>query len=288
MSSPATVTVAGPAEPIECLVTYDPNVRSRRQGRPSGPDDLPDGATVLVHGLASSVADIRLFGSGVAGARVFPHLRGHGGTPMPVDADGRPDPGDLRALADDLRAVLARFGARRALGVSLGAAALARLAADTPDALDRLVLALPPHLDAPAPEPVRQRFEAMAAAVEGGQVEALAALLAGSGPGARRPAVRLWSRRHAAWLASPPAAPGTAAALRHYPTLAALDSLDELARVAAPVLVLAQPDDEVHPLAAAKAVAAALPRATLHELPAGTVPGGDREVLRQVVAAFLG
>ena len=57
MSSPATVTVAGPAGPIECLVTHDPHVHSRAQGRADGPDDLPDGATVFVHGLASSVAD---------------------------------------------------------------------------------------------------------------------------------------------------------------------------------------------------------------------------------------
>ena len=42
------------------------------------------------------------------------------------------------------------------------------------------------------------------------------------------------------------------------------------------------------PMATAKAAATVLPRASLHELPAGSVPWGDREVLRGLVSGFLG
>ena len=44
--------------------------------------------TLFVHGLTGSVAQTRPFGSGVAGTRVFAHLRGHGLTAVPQDGPG--------------------------------------------------------------------------------------------------------------------------------------------------------------------------------------------------------
>ena len=79
--------------------------------------------TLFVPGLAQSIADTRPFGSAVTGARVFVDLRGHGGSTAPESADGW----TYEALAGDVRAVADAVGATRALGVSLGAGALAQL-----------------------------------------------------------------------------------------------------------------------------------------------------------------
>ena len=76
---PQTSTAAGPQGPVEYLLTGS--------GRPS---------TAFVPGLASSIEQVRPFGSGVPGTRAFVQLRGHGAAPIPVGPDGAPDPGDSR------------------------------------------------------------------------------------------------------------------------------------------------------------------------------------------------
>jgi 3-oxoadipate enol-lactonase len=301
VTSPATVEVAGPGGTIECLVTHQSgavglagpagSARSARSARLSSRAPT----TLFVPALASSIADTLPLGSAVGGTRVFVQLRGHGGTAMPTDAAGRPLPGDLADLVEDLRAVLAETGARRAVGVSLGAAALLRLVVESPAALDRLVLVLPPDPIRPVPRQLQARFEAMATAAERAEVEVLAGLLRDRFPAAisRRPAVRLWSRRHAAWLTAPPVAASVAAALRRYPTGAALTRWPDpagtpvLPEVTLPVLVLAQLDDPWHPVAAARSIAGALPVARLQVLPAGAVPWGEPALVRGSIAGFL-
>jgi 3-oxoadipate enol-lactonase len=98
----------------------------------------PDPVTVFAHGRAGSIDTTRPLGSGIPGRKVFFHFRGHGrSTPVPPDVWTLPD------LAGDLAAVADHVGATRALGVSLGAAALTALLAGTPDRFARVVLYLP-------------------------------------------------------------------------------------------------------------------------------------------------
>ena len=108
--------------------------------RPTPGDVLVSGGgapvTVFAPGLGASIAETRPFGSGVAGTRVF--LTFHGRT--------------YADLADELRRSADAAGARRAVGVSLGAGAIMRLIATAPDRFERLVLVLPASLDSPRPD----------------------------------------------------------------------------------------------------------------------------------------
>jgi len=100
-------------------------------------------ATVFAHGLGGSIEETRPFGSGVRGSRTFFHFRGYG-------ASAAPDtPWTYAALAEELRAVADQVGATQALGVSMGAAALCNLLAQTPLRFERLVFVLPAILDRP-------------------------------------------------------------------------------------------------------------------------------------------
>lgn len=265
---PGLLWAEGPGGPVEYLVTGE--------GAPS---------TVFVPAMTGSIAQTRPFGSGVAGTRVFVHLRGHGGTPIPVGADGAPDPGDYRDLAAEVAAVAAQTGATRALGVSLGAGALVRLLVDRPDAFRRVVLLLPSALDGPSTAAVADRFVAMAAAVAAGDVEALARLLRAHQPESvqRLPAVGVWARRRAGELVRTP----VDAVLRGFAGRAPLTGGEELARITCPVLVVGQDGDEVHPLEVARRYAAALPNATLEVFPSGGVPWAGRDRLRELITGFL-
>ncbi len=98
--------------------------------------------TVFAGGLGARIAETRVFGSGVAGTRVFYDHRGLGGSGS--DGDWSYD-----AIAGDLRAVADAVGATRALGVSMGAAALLRVLSVTPDRFERVVLVMPAILDRP-------------------------------------------------------------------------------------------------------------------------------------------
>jgi 3-oxoadipate enol-lactonase len=100
--------------------------------------------TVFAGGLGATIAETRVLGSGVRGTKVFFDFRGHGTTGMPADGDWSYD-----ALAGDLRRVADAYGATRAVGVSMGAAAILQLLADEPDRFSRNVFYLPAILDEP-------------------------------------------------------------------------------------------------------------------------------------------
>jgi pimeloyl-ACP methyl ester carboxylesterase len=239
-----------------------------------------DPMTVFVPGLAQSIADTRPFGSGVRGSRVFVDLRGHGGSSAPESEDGW----TYSELADDVRRVSDEVGATAALGVSLGAGALVRLLADSPDRFERVVFALPGPLTEPRDGALLAVTDALAEAVSANDPTAIGKRLVQLQPESARARadVSLWARRHAAEIG------GTAVvgALRAMPRQRVLNSLDVLAAMSAPALVLAQRDDAVHPLASAEQLAAALPNAHLEVSDVPWVWGG-RSRLRDVVSAFL-
>jgi len=245
---------------------------------------MGDPTTVFAPGLAQSIADTRPFGSAVNGTRVFVDLRGHGGSAAPRSPAGW----TYEGLAADVRAVADASHARRALGVSLGAGAIARLLTEQSDRFERVVLALPGVLTEPRPDDELAMTDALADAIErgpsGDPVEVAASLVALQPSAVRgRTDVKLWARRHAAELGG---SSGTAIGIRELPRQVALRSLELLSGVTAPVLVLAQRDDDVHPLASAQALASALPNC---ELVVSDVPWvwGGRAALRDTVSGFL-
>lgn len=254
--------------------------------------DAPDGGTVewlatgsgdpvtlFLHGLGGSIPETRPFGSGVAGTRVFVHLHGHGGANDPGT------PWSYAALAGQAGALAAHVGAQRALGVSMGAGALLAQLAEQPDRYQRIVLVLPAALDRPRPTAALTRFAELSAAVSSGDLDRLTSLLLDEQPAAvrDRPEVRVWVRARAGRLAGTPVARG----LLELPGQVPLADRSVLAAVAAPVLVLAQPGDDAHPVAVAEELAGALPRARLHVLPAGGILWTHRAQVRAQISGFL-
>jgi hypothetical protein len=262
--------ISGPDGPVEVLTTGE--------GEP---------VTLFVPGLTGSIAQTRPFGSGVTGTRVFAHLSGHGATVLPVGA-----PVGYTQLADQVRAVADGVRATRAVGVSMGAGALlAALVAPGAPHLRRMVLCLPPAApgDPPSAPAVIARFAAMADALDAADVEGLAGLLREHQPAAirRTPAVVVWARRHAHDLVAGRDA-GLAAVLRAVPgQVPVADAATLPDPGAAPdTLVIAQEDDEVHPVGPARAWAKLL-GARLEVLPPGSIPWRGRDRLRTLITGHL-
>ena len=236
--------------------------------------------TVFAHGIGSSIAQTRPFGSGVDGTRVYLHFRGHGASTAP---DPARSPWTYAALAAELRTVADAVGATHALGVSMGAHALLALLAETPERFARLAFVLPAALDARSPS---EHGAEMADLVERRQIEGLATMLVAGQPAAVRelPVVRLWARRRADEVAGT----ALATALREVPDQVPLpDGVDALRAVRAPSLVIAQAGDELHPVPVAERLARLLPNARLEVLPPGGVLWRDRNRLRDLVSAHL-
>jgi pimeloyl-ACP methyl ester carboxylesterase len=254
--------VDGPAGPLEVLVTG--------RGEP---------VTIFAHGLAGSIDETRPFGSGVHGTRVFLHFRGHG-------ASHAPETGwTYESVKAELMSLVDRFGARRALGVSLGAGAILRAAAQSPAAFDRLVLVLPGALDQPRSDQAIQRMQRMAELVQHGDLDGLAeALVAEQPAGARsRPDVRIWAERRARRLASS----NVTQALFDLPPQFPLDTAADLEVITCPVLVLGQEGDGAHPVSLAREIAGALPRGQLRVFDADGLVWAHRAELRELISGFL-
>ncbi|WP_409484781.1 alpha/beta fold hydrolase [Arsenicicoccus dermatophilus] len=266
-----TTFVEGPAGPLEVLTV----------GR-------GDPATVFAHGVGAAIESTRPFASGVRGTRTFFHFRGHG-------ASVTPDlPWTYADLADELRAVADHVGATRALGVSLGAAALLRLLTRTPDRFERVALVLPPALDEPRRGAAVHEVHRLARRLAEGDAEAAYELFAGdmgagAGAGGAAGAADRWARSMADAVTDGRVnRAGLARALATMPGQAAVGSASDLAAVACPVLVLAQEDDEVHPAQVARRLGEVLPQAEVHVLPPGGLLWAHRDEVRRLVSGFLG
>lgn len=208
------------------------------------------------------------------GTKVFPEARGHGDAPPCV----RPG---YAELADDLRRVADEHGATQALGVSLGAATLLRLLAATPDRFARVVLFLPAALDR-LHHPAVRRSAALAEALQAHDAGAVEALVRAELP-ADLTGTEAYVRARTAYLLRS----DLVALLRALPDDSPVADRAELAGVTADVLVLAQADDPVHPVAVAEAVAAALPRARLEVFDRPGALFRDRVRLRSLVVGQL-
>jgi len=278
--------------------TYGPGPSAPRSGRPTLPEPetevvaTPHGVrlerlitgtgsptTVFAHGLASGIAVTRPLGSAVGGRKVFFQFRGHG------RSDAPPGPWSYADLARDLRAIADLSGATRALGVSLGAGALTRLVADSPDRFDRLVFFLPAVLDLPRPAAVKARLTTLAAAVASGDVAAVADAISVEFPPTLRgtPAVWAYLRQRIDQLMRD----GLAKDLGSLSEQVAIADPAPLHKVNARALVIACAGDDLHPVPTAERLAEALPNATLHVYDRPGVVWTDRADLRARISDFL-
>ncbi|HEX6967958.1 MAG TPA: alpha/beta hydrolase [Micromonosporaceae bacterium] len=235
--------------------------------------------TVFAHGLGGSIATTRPMGSAVNGRRVFFQFRGHG------RSDAPPGPWSYQDLARDLRAVADLNSATRAVGVSLGAGALCRLLADSPERFDRVVFFLPAVLDTPRPEAARARLRGLLDAIDAADAAALAAALAEELPSAVRdtPAGLAYLRQRIDQLLRH----GLAPALDTLPDQTAVPDRAALAAVTVPALVIGCRGDDLHPAAVAEQLAAVLPAATLHVYDGPDVFWSHRADLRRRISTFL-
>ena len=278
--------------------TYGPGPSAPRSGRPALPEPetelvttphgvrlerlvtgAGDPVTVFAHGLAAGIATTRPFGSGVEGRRIFFQFRGHGRSDAP---DG---PWSYADLARDLRAVADLGGATRAFGVSLGAAALCRILAESPGRFERVVFFLPGVLDERRPPVANERLDNLLAAIAGRDASAVAEQVAVELPPAVRntPAGWAYLRQRLDQLMRD----GLAPALATLPDQVAIRDASVLAGVTAEALVIGCLGDDLHPVQVAERLAEALPRAALHVYDRPGVLWTDRADLRRRVADFF-
>lgn len=98
--------------------------------------------TIVVPGLGATPGEARIPASGLPGTRVVLTLPSHGTEP-----DAPPGYWTYRTIAADVLKVADEVKAQKAIGVSLGAGALTRIAAEQPDRFDRIALLLPAVID---------------------------------------------------------------------------------------------------------------------------------------------
>jgi 3-oxoadipate enol-lactonase len=233
--------------------------------------------TVLAHGLGGSVSETRPLAARMRGTRVLLEFRGHG------RSDALPGGWDYDVLADDLRTVADDTGATRALGLSLGAGALLRVLAGDPDRFARLAFVLPAAIDATRADGATLRLEALGAAIDRADSDAVVDLLLHEVPPAvrdRRGTRLLLARRAAQLLERPSPQPLKDDRPLHGRAVLRL--------VEAPALVVAQRDDPLHRVDVAAELAAALPSCSdLLTLPAGGVFWTAARQVQQALADHL-
>ncbi|GGM13069.1 MULTISPECIES: alpha/beta fold hydrolase [Micromonospora] len=235
--------------------------------------------TVFAHGLGNGIATTRPFGSGVTGRRIFFQFRGHG------RSDAPPGTWTYHDLARDLRAIADLGGATRAFGASLGAGALCRLLAESPQRFDRLVLFLPAALDQPRGAVARERITDLLDAVASGDASVVAEVVSVELPPAVRNTPAGWSylRQRLDHLLRDGLAPGLATLADQVP----LPDRAALSAVTAPALVIGCAGDDLHPVPVAEELAAALPGAELHVYDRPGVLWSERADLRARISEFL-
>jgi pimeloyl-ACP methyl ester carboxylesterase len=237
-------------------------------------DGVP--VTVFAHGLAGDSHELGGLAISVPGQRVLFSWRGHGAS-VPFDR-----PWDYRMLADDLETVCTTYSATRVVGASMAAGAALRAVIDGLLTFDRMVLLTPSVIDSAHTDHELEDLLLLADLVANGDVDGVAAELLKRLPEPvrnRAGAPRLAQAQATRLAARPPA--------RGERGVVPVEDLGLLARVTCPVLVLAQRNDPLHPVAVAEALAEALPDASLATLGEGGIHFTERAEARQLVADFL-
>jgi pimeloyl-ACP methyl ester carboxylesterase len=229
---------------------------------------------VLLHGLTATRRYVVMGSRALerSGHRVVAYdARGHGqSTPAPAaDAYGYDE------LAADLAAVLERLEVGRAVlaGASMGAHTILRLALQAPERVAGVVAITPGYDPRTADDPDRlARWDALAAGLREGGVEGFVAAYGEPAvPERWRGTVRQVLRQRIGAHQHPAA---VADALSVVPRSHPFGAIEDLAAIAAPVVVVASRDeaDPEHPFALAQAYADAIPGARLVVEDAGQSP----------------
>jgi 3-oxoadipate enol-lactonase len=241
-------------------------------------EELGGGPTVIVaHGALGSVATASLRAIDLAkhGFRVIAYdARGHGRSGFSEN------PHDYRrdARADDLLGLMDHLGIAAAsiVGTSMGACTALTLARRDPGRITRLVLR------SPSPFPgddrtARRSLTGLALAYQWLGVAATSRLGALGAPAATRQRFHtmLANQRRAAVV---PMLRGVLSESLYPPGLA---------DITVPALVLAHPDDAIHPVTSAQALRAQLPNAQLLMSPSRTQWEEQPDQLVSAIAAFL-
>lgn len=259
----------------------DPTLRGEAMGE--GPP------VVLCHGITATRRQV-LHGSKAlprAGYEVIAYdARGHGQSdPAPV-GEGY---GYLELMKDLERVVAERVGEERFLlgGHSMGAHTAVGYALRHPERLTGLVVIGPVYAGAIEPESLAY-WDGLAAALESGGVDGFVAYIdqqQGIDPRWRDSVLRFTRER----LLAQEHPGALVEALREVPRSRPFESLDELAQLDVPALVVASNDDADpgHPYAAAAAYAEALPQGRLvSEEPGGSPLAWQGGKLSRALASF--
>lgn len=234
-----------------------------------------DPVTLVVHGLGATEGEARLPASGLPGTRIVLTLPGHGSAP-----DAPAGYWNYAAVAADVLEVAREVGATQAVGTSLGAGALTRIAAEHPQFFDRLALLLPAALDSPRDAAATRTYERLATAVAAGDGGARLRELLAEGVPEGVDVGDYLERRAEALLRLEPA-------LRELPGEVPVPDAATLAEVTADVLVVGATDDPLHPAEAAEATAEAFARSRLEVLPSRAPVLTHRQELRALLTDLL-
>jgi 3-oxoadipate enol-lactonase len=243
---------------------------------------------VLAHGLMGSIDMMDALGENPASLpRRFRLInydaRGHGRSGY----TGDPAHYSWYALAGDLFALLRHLGIERAHvgGGSMGAGTSLVFALDHPEMVERLVLVAPPPLGGDM-GPVQRMFLAFAAIIEGQGLER-AVEVAMTMPQIQalretNPQEFEWTR---GWLLSqnPQAVVLAIRGLLGGPPLPE----ERFREIGAPTLVVAHPDDDIHPLASGHRLQECIPDCHLVVAPTMTHYRENPQELADVIEGFL-
>jgi pimeloyl-ACP methyl ester carboxylesterase len=241
-------------------------------------DGEGDPVMVLAHGITNSCRELALLTPFVPGTKVRFCFRGHGHSSSPASGYRFAD------FARDLRAVSDEYGARVAIGTSLGAGAVCHILQDEPDRFDKLVFLLPAALDQLVNhrEPVLRTVDLIERAGSG--AEAMALIM--SEPDrlanyARAPWQEEVDRQ---WL-SELNMEGIPRAIREIVDDWPLRDRDEMAKVTVPTLIIGRRGDVIHPAEIAETLAGIMPNAELLMFEDGDeLFGGIPRIVERVVA----
>ena len=229
-------------------------------------DGSGEPVTVFAHGLTNSCRELAPFTPSLAGTAVRFCFRGHGHS-------SAPDRGYRFAdLASDLDGVARAFGARNAVGTSLGAGAIMSLLEDDPARFDRIVMLLPASLDVPFRNP--ERFDDIADLLETHPKEqAIERILEMSGeryertPWLRELDLLLWEDMNPV---------GVARAIREVTRDISISDREVLRKVEAPVLLICRERDPIHPAELGRILHELLPNSELVTL------GSEEELIASI------
>jgi pimeloyl-ACP methyl ester carboxylesterase len=244
-------------------------------------------AFVFSHGLGGDYQRALELTDGLPGLRVIVYdNRGHGRTsPLP-----EPSKLNFAEMADDVAALLDHLSIESAFvgGVSMGAGLALACARRHPERVRALVISRPAWLDRPNPPNL-------------GFAPIMADLVERFGRNEARRRFEETAYYRELYRKSPEPAKSLAdilatcepealvRAYRAIPASTPVSSLQELRELGIPALVLGTRDDPVHPFDFAEALARALPKARLCEVPSRYVDlAAHLREFRRAVTAFLG